>query len=318
MKITVGRDPDCTIVISEDYDIVSNEHADIELQGSDILFTDHSSNGTIINGQKIQGRSVKIFPNDNIMLAGVCKLEWSHINQYIPRQGRPTVVHNIRNNVTMPPNMQNGQQPGFGTGQSYGQEQSQLQERSAFPQSRPTDLYHPQPVDNGNMQRRTSEWDVPQRSKITEQWNSDDQPPMGTDTSVNNSNGTSLTLRDQRELGKWNWGAFYFGWLWGAFHKVYMALIQLLLILLPIVFRLLGINPLIGLTISSIGMLAIAVWLGIKGTQMAWDKKAWRSIDHMKQSRHNWNIAALICFLVSLVLSLIMTLLFIDLLLSIL
>ena len=59
-SITIGRNPQSTIRISEDYDIVSNDHAEIIQQGVELTFTDHSSNGTIINGQKIQRDDAKI------------------------------------------------------------------------------------------------------------------------------------------------------------------------------------------------------------------------------------------------------------------
>ena len=52
-SITIGRNPSSTICISEDYDIVSNDHAEIVQQGGELTFIDHSSNGTLINGQKI-------------------------------------------------------------------------------------------------------------------------------------------------------------------------------------------------------------------------------------------------------------------------
>ena len=72
--ITIGRNPDSVIYVSEDYDIVSNDHAEITQQGVEIVYTDHSSNGTIINGQKIQWKSVNIYRGDKIVLAGVFEL----------------------------------------------------------------------------------------------------------------------------------------------------------------------------------------------------------------------------------------------------
>ena len=95
-SITIGRDSRNDIRIDERWDTVSNEHADIELRGDRLIFTDHSSNGTIINGQKIHHDHVGIYPNDKILLAGVYELDWNVINRYFPNLHRPTVTSNRR------------------------------------------------------------------------------------------------------------------------------------------------------------------------------------------------------------------------------
>lgn len=315
MKITIGRDPESTIVISEDYDIVSNEHADIEMQGSDIVFTDHSSNGTIINGQKIHGQSVKIFPHDNIMLAGVCQLDWSQINQYIPRSGRPTVVHNIRKNVTVPPEQDdfrpvNQQQPNW---------QPSVGPSDEFPHSRPTEFHNRQASGDNGFQPGGTQWDNQRSSRTTEMWKSEQDRPIADfnnhtkDDSVGNA---TISQRDQHELEQWNWGAFYFGWLWGVCHKVWPALLQLAVCFIPSLLNVMGMaHPLVAVVCLIIN-LGVAVWLGLKGTQMAWDNGAWSSMEEMRRCRSKWNVAALICFAVSIVFLLVMIVFFIDIILT--
>lgn len=315
MKITIGRDPDSTIVISEDYDIVSNEHADIKMEGSDIVFTDHSSNGTIINGQKIHGQSVKIFPHDKIMLAGVCQVDWSQINQYIPHSGRPTVIHNIRRNVDMP----NSQDHPFTTQQEESSQWQPSETTEELVHSRPTELHNPHSFDRGNSESKMSEWESQRPPKLTEQWNSDNER-LGIDSSrpYGNENNQNITIsqRDQRELRQWNWGAFFFGWLWGVCHKVWFALIQLAVALIPSVLSMMGIRNLLVLVVCSLICLGVSVWLGLKGTRVAWDNGAWASIDQMRRSRSKWNIAALVCFVLSVVLALVMIVFFIDIILT--
>lgn len=317
MKITIGRDPDSTIVISEDYDIVSNEHADIELQGSDIMFIDHSSNGTIINGQKIHGQSVKIFPHDKIMLAGVCQLDWAQINQYIPRQGRPTVVHNIRSNVTTPPQQTYPPQQPYQL--SEGQHAAGVQQgMDDFARSRPTELRNQRPVGGQNA---NDGWNQSQQSRVTEQWHPD-HPTFGGgfDSSTNGgrstTSGNTLSQRDQRELAQWNWGAFYFGWFWGIFHKVWLALIQLAISMVNSILNMTGNNHFVITIACWLAYLGVGVWMGMKGTQTAWNNGAWRNMEHMRRSRHNWNVAALVCFIATTVLTVIMIAFFFDILLS--
>lgn len=101
-KITIGRDPHCDIRIDERYDTVSNFHAEIEYDNKCIIYVDTSTNGSLVNNQKIHGCNVEIFQGDSIVLAGVYELSWDILNQYIPRRTRPTVYRNIHSNPTAP------------------------------------------------------------------------------------------------------------------------------------------------------------------------------------------------------------------------
>ena len=94
-KITIGRAPGSDIRIEERWDTVSNEHAEIESIDNGLLFYDHSSNGTSINGQKIHNTNVPIYPGDEILLAGVYRLDWEILERYFPTSRRPTVTKNI-------------------------------------------------------------------------------------------------------------------------------------------------------------------------------------------------------------------------------
>lgn len=96
-RITIGRDPGNNIVVDESYYTVSNNHADVyDDETGELFLKDHSSNGTKINGQRIQNTDVRITPGDNIMLAGVYPLDWTEIRQYFPAVKRPTVGYNNR------------------------------------------------------------------------------------------------------------------------------------------------------------------------------------------------------------------------------
>ncbi len=266
--ITIGRNPNSMIRISEDYDIVSNDHAEITQQGVEIVYTDHSSNGTIINGQKIQGKSVNIYRGDKIVLAGVYELQWSLIDPLIVPVGRPTVARNIRGDAHLP----SDGQPRY-SGHSRPTE--------VYSSSKSSNIQEPSynPVPNSRLQSMYIE-------------------------------NRSSTVQIERELGKWNWGAFYFGWIWGVFNKVYVSLVQLVISVLSFAVTILGlgiITPIFGLI--NIG---ISIWLGVKGSQMAWDNGAYRNLEHFRTSRHNWNVAAAIVFGIFIFIIIISLLLFID------
>lgn len=266
--ITIGRNPNSMIRISEDYDIVSNDHAEITQQGVEIVYTDHSSNGTIINGQKIQGKSVNIYRGDKIVLAGVYELQWSLIDPLIVPVGRPTVARNIRGDAHLP----SDGQPRYSG------------------HSRPTEVYS---------SSKSSNIQEPSYNPV----------PNSRQQSMYIENRSS-TVQIERELGKWNWGAFYFGWIWGVFNKVYVSLVQLVISVLSFAVTILGLGiiaPIFGLI--NIG---ISIWLGVKGSQMAWDNGAYRNLEHFRTSRHNWNVAAAIVFGIFIFIIIISLLLFID------
>lgn len=77
-----------------------------------------------------------------------------------------------------------------------------------------------------------------------------------------------------RELDKWNWGAFCLGWIWGIFNNAYLMLIGLL--------------PIANIVMAIIG--------GIKGTRWAWEGGHWKEEDYQRfaDRQKGWMIAGLI------------------------
>jgi len=76
------------------------------------------------------------------------------------------------------------------------------------------------------------------------------------------------------EIQRWNWGAFFFGWLWGICNGYYLALLTFL--------------PFVGLIMK--------ILLGLNGSKWAWQNKKWESVEKFKQVQHNWAVAAGIVF----------------------
>ncbi len=69
----------------------------------------------------------------------------------------------------------------------------------------------------------------------------------------------------------WNWGAFFFNWIWGLFNGSKIALLTLV----P------GLN------------LIMPFVLGAKGNEWAWKNKQWDSYEQFRATQKRWSIAAL-------------------------
>ncbi len=90
------------------------------------------------------------------------------------------------------------------------------------------------------------------------------------------------------ELAGWNWGAFLLNWIWGIGHSVWIALLVLLL----------GFIPFIG----SIGALGLAIYLGIKGNELAWQNRKFESVEQFKAVEKAWTKWAVILLILGIVL----------------
>lgn len=93
--ISIGRE-NCDIIVS--HPMVSGHHADIEIinlyEGVEYLFADLSTNGTIINGEKIHRKKIKILSlwgkfdkRPLILLAGIAELKWEDIDRTLENNG---------------------------------------------------------------------------------------------------------------------------------------------------------------------------------------------------------------------------------------
>lgn len=78
---TIGRDNSCDIVIADNTDVISRRHALLTVTPSGkMTITDHSSNGTYVNGIRISPNvPVPVTRKDNISLARVSRLDWARV-----------------------------------------------------------------------------------------------------------------------------------------------------------------------------------------------------------------------------------------------
>lgn len=86
------------------------------------------------------------------------------------------------------------------------------------------------------------------------------------------------------ELNRFNWGAFLLTWIWGIGHGVWISLIALVAGFVPFIGGLIG--------------LAFAIYLGIKGNELAWKTGKYNDIEAFKATERKWTIAGIIILLV--------------------
>lgn len=99
---------------------------------------------------------------------------------------------------------------------------------------------------------------------------------------------SSVTGGVPDEIKKWNWGAFWFNWLWGVFNGVYW----------PLALIVVNFIPYIGGLIS----LGCCIALGVNGSEWAWKAKSWSSVAEFKRVQHKWAIAVIWVFGISIAL----------------
>ena len=81
-QFTIGRNPNNNIVIPNP--TVSGYHGDLIVDDSSgfsqYTFIDHSTNGTLINGQLLRNASCFVIYNDSILLAGNVPFDWRNLD----------------------------------------------------------------------------------------------------------------------------------------------------------------------------------------------------------------------------------------------
>lgn len=88
------------------------------------------------------------------------------------------------------------------------------------------------------------------------------------------------------EIKGWNWGAFFLTWIWGLGNHVWISLVVLL-----------GFIPFIGPIIA----LVMAIMLGLKGSEWAWQNRKFASVDEFKKIQKVWAIWGLVIFVIGIV-----------------
>ena len=82
----------------------------------------------------------------------------------------------------------------------------------------------------------------------------------------NNSGGGSQIVVPEGVRG-WSWGALLFNWIWAPFNRTWIGLLALV--------------PYIGFI--------VAIYLGVKGRELAWRNKRWDSLEHFNRVQKRWS-----------------------------
>ncbi len=135
-----------------------------------------------------------------------------------------------------------------------------------------------------------------------------DAPPPPPPPSAGNSNTTTLARGPEgpngpfpEELRRWNWGSFFLSWIWGIGHNVWITFLFFLPTVLGILTRSFYFGE-IGTMLSSLMSLfslGFAIYLGIKGNELAWQNRKFESVEQFKAVEKIWAIWGLVLFLVS-------------------
>lgn len=248
-KVTIGRDPKNDIRIDDRWDTVSNLHGEISCSNGQLSFTDHSSNGTVINGQKIQNTTVGIYRGDSIRLANAFNLEWGVIERFFPEMNRPTVTRNVR-----------------GESLNEGRRTVQMNAR-----------------EQGLSGSMTSDT---QKGRSTEKF---EQQPKRLHEGLPSTDGNNFGVANEysqseidTQLEKWNWGAFFCSWLWGAFNGVLWPLFIIAISGIPY--------------LGQITELCLCVYMGMNGSKMAWRSGKHKSFESFMKSQRTWAIIGVFWF----------------------
>ena len=108
---------------------------------------------------------------------------------------------------------------------------------------------------------------------------------------------------------RFNWGAFFFTWIWGIGNKVWTPLLIIpiwfifttFLALGQILNFLNGTNLFVCSIISNLILLSIQIWFGIKGNLWAWQKRKYKSVEHFHKVQKIWAIVAVAILTIHLI-----------------
>jgi hypothetical protein len=97
------------------------------------------------------------------------------------------------------------------------------------------------------------------------------QPPKANLSDVGgpaeNNSGGGKSIELPSGVKGWSWGAFLWNWLWSIFNKTWIGLLAIL--------------PYVGFI--------VAIYLGVKGRELAWRNKRWESLEHFNRVQRNWS-----------------------------
>lgn len=132
------------------------------------------------------------------------------------------------------------------------------------------------------------------------------------DNNETNSSGSGRDASIPREIRRFNWGAFFFTWIWGLFNNSFLTLINLgynvLVVILAffagIIAGIAGVSDaafglllLVIQVLVGLGDLILRIWFGARGNVWAWRNKRWKDTAHFNDIQRIWAIVSLVFML---------------------
>ncbi|TLU66248.1 hypothetical protein FE810_05980 [Thalassotalea litorea] len=90
-----------------------------------------------------------------------------------------------------------------------------------------------------------------------------------------NNSGQGKVEKLPEGIKGWSWGAFLLNWIWALGNRTWIGLLAFI--------------PYVGLI--------VAIVLGFKGRQWAWENKRWDSVEHFQRVQKSWSIWGLVLIL---------------------
>ena len=86
---------------------------------------------------------------------------------------------------------------------------------------------------------------------------------------------------------KFNWGAFFFSWIWGIKYKKWIMLLIIPAYMIPFLGMILGFG--------------LQIWFGINGNKWAWQSTRYKSIQEFHEIHKKWATAAVIIMIINII-----------------
>ena len=106
----------------------------------------------------------------------------------------------------------------------------------------------------------------------------------------------------QKEIMRWNWGAFLMTWIWAIGNRLW---IWVVIALGAIAISIIPSENNKTAWVSLICQGVISVILGVKGSEWAWKSKKWESIEQFKKTQEKWRTWGIVFSIVGFVIGLI-------------
>jgi hypothetical protein len=91
-----------------------------------------------------------------------------------------------------------------------------------------------------------------------------------------------------RQLGRWNWGAFFLTWIWAFAHRLTPLGV---VALVPDVLWALRVSGIVSSGLYRLEFSAgivLSVYLAVKGNQLAWRRRSFHDLQHFREVQRVW------------------------------